>query len=174
MAIQTNIKCPSDHLLIWNTLNWHCTRRFLCKRSMKILSEKFTFGIYCFEILLRLFEILLRYKSSASLLTPSGISTFPVVANLLANPLQWKRLCAYGLPTETWFILSSLLCFKNPFPIAVEILVLIAATRFLATIRYFWILASDSFSNMRLLCFLMSGALLGQRFLIAASLILTW
>ena len=120
------------------------------------------------------FKILLRYKSSASLLTPSGISTFPVVANLLANPLQWKRLCAYGLPTETWFILSSLLCLKNPFPIAVEILVLIAATRFLATIRYFWILASDSFSNMRLLCFLMSGALLGQRFLIAASLILTW
>ena len=88
------------------------------------------------------FKMLLRYKSSASLLTPSGISNFPIVANLLANPLQRKRLCAHGLPRETWFILSSLLCFKNPFAVAVEILVLITVTRFLATIRYFWILAS--------------------------------
>ena len=83
------------------------------------------------------FIISLIHKSSASLLTPSGISTFPVVTNLLTNPMRRKRLCAHGLPREKRFMLSSSLCLKSPFAVAIAILVLVIVPRFLATTRNF-------------------------------------
>ena len=43
----------------------------------------------------------LIYKSSASLMTLSGIFTFPVVANLLTNPMQPKKPCFHDPPKES-------------------------------------------------------------------------
>ena len=123
--------------------NWHCTRGFLCKLCIStwnvlqgVLSRLRTIDFGMLWISIK-FIISLIHKSSASLLTPSGFPTFPVVANLLTNPMRRKRLCTHGLPREKRSMLSSLLCLKSLFEVAIAILVLVTAPRFLATTRNF-------------------------------------